>query len=219
MRRQKIVLIGKISLTLILFALLIWKVPKHIMVFITFAAVLVALFKEDIYLLFWPCKLKITVPDILDRRDEVESHNLNTGKFVEKQTYLVIIIENIGIGIAKNIEVYFNGLESNVVTNFGRYKSIPLIRSWINKPLIKFLPPNLGIRYSICYLGENNPDEMNFIFSSIPNALHNIKCNRGKSSRFKFEVVAFSDNAKLTRREIEIEFMGAYLEGFKIKSP
>lgn len=219
MRRPIIVLIGKILLTLILFALLMWKLPDYRMEIITFIAVLVALFKKDIYLFFLPCKLKITVPEILDDHDEVEARNRITGEFVEKQTYLVIIIENIGMGIAKNIEVYFNGLESNVVKNFGRYKSIPLIRSWIDKPIIKFLPPHLEIRYSICYLKENNRDEMDFIFFlSIPNALHKIKCTPGKSSRFKFEVVAFSDNAKLVRREIEIEFMGDYLEGFKIKS-
>ena len=217
MKRQKIVLIGKFLLTLILFLLLCLMFPKFIIVFITLAAVLVALFKENIFSFFIPCKLKITVPNILDEDDEVEARN-RAGEFVEKRTYLVIIIENIGMGIAKNIEVYFNGLESNVVKNFERYKSIPLIRSWIDKPIIKFLPQHLEIKYSICYLKENNRGEMNFIFSSIPNALHKIKCTRGKSSRFKFEVVAFADNAKLTKREIEIEFMGDYLEGFKIKS-
>jgi len=218
MRHQIIVLIRKILLISILFLLLFLKFPGFIIEIIAFIAVLIALFKEDIYLFFRPCKLKISVPEILDDHDEVEARNRVTGEFVEKQTYLVIIIENIGMGIAKNIEVYFNGLESNVVKNFGRYKSIPLIRSWINKPLIKFLPPHLEIRYSICYLRENNRDEMNFIFLSTPNALRKIKCTPGKTSRFKFEVVAFSDSAKPARREIEIEFMGDYLEGFKIKS-
>jgi len=208
----------KILLTIIVFILLIFKWPDKALVLIAFLAVLVALFKEDIYSFYKPPFLSISVPENLDIGDEVDAKNLETGEFVEKQAYFVITVENRGIGIAKNIEVYFNGLDSNAVKNFGRYKYLPLITSWTLNPYVRSLPPDVGMRFSVCFLRDSNRNEINFVSLRVPNALCQIKCKPDASSFFKFEVIALSDNARLAKREIEIRFMGNYLEGFRIKS-
>jgi len=88
MSSQHIRLIVKILLTIIVFILLIFKWPDKALVLIAFLAVLVALFKEDIYSFYKPPFLSISVPENLDIGDEVDAKNLETGEFVEKQAYL-----------------------------------------------------------------------------------------------------------------------------------
>ena len=220
MRSQNIVLIEKMSLTLILLIWLICKWLDLTMEFIAFGAVIVALFKEDIYSFYMPPILTISVPESLDCGDEVDGKYMNSygNVYSEKQTYLLIIVENIGIGIAKNIEVYLSGLESNVISNFARYKYIPLVTSWTSEKSIRSLPKNVGMRFSVCFLREDRPEEFNFISSNLPNALTKVKCNPGIKSHIKFEIIELSDNTKSVKREITIEFMGEYINEFKIYS-
>ncbi|MBW2576129.1 MAG: hypothetical protein JRC88_11745, partial [Deltaproteobacteria bacterium] len=108
-------------------------------------------------------------------------------------------------GIAKNLEVYFTGLESNTVKAFERYISLPLVRSWVGGTVLRSLPRDVPLRFDICCLRSSKPEEISFRFIQTPTALLRIKCVPNKKSKFKFEVKVIADNSKVTRAVIEIE--------------
>lgn len=213
----KILISGIIALSVYCFLIEVFpqRIPEITTSCTTLLVVIVALFKEKLIDFYFTPDLEITVSDETEHFHEVDARDL-TGKFVEKQAWLGIRIENIGIGNAKNVEAYFSGLESNVIGVFDSYKSIPLVRSWIGKQVIELLPPNMSIRWDICYLSQMNPDKLSFSFLKTPNALNRIKCNPNEISFFKFEVIALSANAKPKKLRIEVDFKGAYKTGFKV---
>jgi len=110
----------RIGVSLIIFALLCFIWPKNIMMYIAFTAVIVALFKEDIYSYYFPPKLNITLSTEPQHFHEVDARHPHTGEFLEKQFWLGAIIKNIGVRTAKNVEVFFSGIESNIVSGFGK---------------------------------------------------------------------------------------------------
>lgn len=218
--RYTIKLFTKIIVSLIIVFLPIYffiikGVSGMILSWITLLLAVVALFGEKLINFYFSPELKITVSMMPKHFHEADAHDKRTGEFIEKQAWLGIRVKNVGIGSAKNVEVYFSGLESNVVKDFDAYKSIPLIRSWICNPVIKLLPPNVGVRWDICYLREPAPDEIRFCFLGTPNALFPVKCASDEPTFFKFEVVALADNAKTQKLKIKIEFKGQYKNGFK----
>ena len=129
-----------------------------------------------------------------------------------------IIVKNLGLSSAENVMLYFNGLESNIVTNISRYKSLPLIRSWSEtETIINYLPPDVPVRFSIAAINQNPGDVISFEFPVRPNALIGVKCPQGQASNFKFEIIAVSDNADISRGIIEIEFYGTYTTDLTLK--
>lgn len=191
------------------------NLPTMITNELTFYAIIVALFKEKLVDFYFPPKLEI-IPITTKPEDfhEVDARN-SEGYFIEKQSWLGIRIKNIGLASAKNVEVYFSGLESNIIQNFDCYRSIPLVRSWIGSPTIKLLPPNVETRWDICYLSNKDPQILNFHFLSTPNALHRIESKPNQKSTFKFKVTTLADNAKTEESVVKITFMGKYITGFK----
>ena len=193
--------------------------------YITLLAVIVALFREKILeFCFYPELEIIPISTEPEHFHEVDDYhdvddNDKKGKFREKQSWLGIRLINRGSASAKNVEVYFSGKESNIISDFKSYRHIPLVRSWIKKPSIKLLPPNIDIRWDICYLPKPVPDMLNFSFLRTPNALRKIKCkpNQNQKYTFKFKVTALADNAKSKESEVEITFRGKYTEGFEVK--
>ena len=210
--------IVRIGISIIIFALLCVVWPKHIMMFIAYAAVLVALFKEDIYSYYFPPRLDITLSTKPQHFHEVDERNLQTGKFVEKQFWLGAIIENVGVRAAKNVEVFFSGIESSVVSGFGNYKTIPLVRSWGIKreTTLRLLPPKVSVRFDICYLPRRKPNVIVFSLSTTPNEISIIQCNN--NSTFTFEIMALADNAALTSKNFKIKFSGQYNKDFEVRN-
>lgn len=210
--------IVRIGISIIIFAFLCFVWPKHIMLFIAFAAVLVALFKEDIYSYYFPPRLNITLSTEPQHFHEVDARNLRTREFVEKQFWLGAIIENVGVRAAKNVEVFFSGIESNIVNGFGNYKTIPLVRSWsINRETtIRLLPPEVGVRFDICYLSSKTPNVIIFSLYTTPNEISVIQCNN--NSTFTFEIKALADNAALISKKFQVKFSGQYSKDFEVKN-
>ena len=194
-----------------------YNIPGWVTPYVTLLAVIVALFREKILEFCFCPELEIipisTEPEHFHEVDD----NDDEGNFLEKQSWLGIRIKNVGSANAKNVEVYFSGVESNIIPDFKSYRHIPLVRSWLKKPSIKLLPPKVDIRWDICYLPKLVPDMLNFSFLRTPNALRKIKCKSNQKSTFKFKVTALADNAKSKESIVEITFRGKYEEGFKVK--
>jgi len=186
--------------------------------YFTFLAIVVALFREKIFEFYYKAELEITASPSSDLMHEVDDRHKKkeTWTLNEKQYWYGIRIKNKGPANAKNVEVYFKGLSSNIIKDFAIYNAISLRRSWVHSPLIKHLSPDVSIRWDVCYLHKKSPERISFSFVKTPNALKKIKCKRGKVAYFKFEVIAKADNAKIEKREIEIKFRGKYNKGFEI---
>jgi hypothetical protein len=219
MRRAKLIAFGKLLIIFIAPLFIVWWIRSDMIIaYLTFWAVIIALFKENMQKFFLPPILDISLAEPPLFYGIVDGINPNTGQFVTKQASMGIILNNLGLSRAKNVMVYFNGLESNIVSNISRYKSLPLIRSWSRKEtIINYLPPNVPVRFSIGAIDQNQGDVINFEFPVRPNALIGIKCPQGQASNFKFEIIAVSDNADISRVIIEIEFYGTYTTDLKLK--
>lgn len=190
--------------------------PQRIMEIITILAVIVALFRDKLYYFFFSPNLVITASrgpshfGIAPLIDQV------TWNVQDNLAYFGVVVENHGIGIAKDVEVVFNGLNSNRVANFGRYKTLTLKRSWIHDAIVSNLHNGVPIRFDICSIIESSPNRLNFGFIRTPNELINIPCEAPEESFFEFEVVALSKNAPLARKTVRITYNGNYLEGFDV---
>ena len=98
--------------------------------YITLLAVIVALFREKIINYFFPPILKISLTDESGHFAIIESRNPKTDEFHNMLVKIGVVVENVGKAKADNVQLYFSGLESNVIDSFERYRSIPLLRSW-----------------------------------------------------------------------------------------
>jgi hypothetical protein len=209
-------LIGHWLLAILLYAALLFTWPDRIVQIIGFSAVMVALFHDKIYSYFVPIQLDITVSEGVAHLHEVDSREVQTGKFAEKQTWLGVIVENNGFGIAKDVELFFSGINSSALNGFGGYRSIPLIRSWVGSTSVPSLSPGIGIRFDVCFLRQTAPEDFYFHLFSTPNALGPIRCPKGKQSVFEFQIVALSSNSSAVKQKIHIEFYGEYTKNFKV---
>jgi hypothetical protein len=209
----------KIILTLFIPLLIVYiNFPKELPAYLTFAAIIVALFKEKLLKFYLPPQLKISLAESPNYYAEVEARNQKTGQVVDLHAAIGVIIENVGLSNAENVSVLFNGIDSNIVKDIKRYRSLQLIRSWATpQTTLKSLPPNTPIRFSIGHVAKRASDVFQFEFVQIPNSLNEIKCPITTKSTFKFEVKAISDNSKTDSAIIEIEFMGAYKTGLNIR--
>lgn len=204
------------SITIILLGLIFYVLPCKIMEIITLLAVLVALFRDDLYSFFIPPDLVITASSGSSHFHDAPVTNQLTGHFVENQAWFGVIVENHGLGTAKNIQLVFNGLQSNRVPNIDRFRSLPLIRSWIHSPVVNAIHKSTPIRFDICYIRQSQPDFLHFSFFSTPNALTAVPCSQPDESFFEFEVVAISENAPLAKKRVRITYNGKYIQGFKV---
>jgi hypothetical protein len=211
--------VAKLIWTLIIPILLVlYFFPKHILECLTLAAVIVALFKDQILSFYLRPQLKIYLAEGPKYIAEVGAISGKTGQVVDIHAAMGVIVENVGLRSAENVSVLFNGIDSNIVKDIKRYQSLPLIRSWSHPPqtILESLPPNTPIRFSICHVAKSVPDEINFSFVLIPTALLQIKCPVNTKSTFKFEIKAISDNSKAASVIIEIEFMATYTTGLNL---
>ena len=205
----------RLSLAIIVVILVYYFSSLTFMEILTLLAVIVALFKDDLYSFFVPPRLVITassgpshfnVAPVLDRG----------GNVTDNVDFFGVIVENKGLGKAKNVELLFNGLESNILPNFDRFISLPLVRSWTHYPTVSVVYNSVPIRFDICFIRESVPEELHFSFFSTPNDLLNVFCARSEESFFEFEVVALSQNASLARRRVRITYDGNDMQGFNV---
>ncbi len=207
----------KLLIIILLLLLIIKFCPDQIIIFLTFLAIIVALFRENLLNFYLPPKLRITTSTNTEHFQEVEERDVETRKLIENQYWLSVRVENVGLGIARNVSVFFNGIDSNKIKNFYGYKSLQLKRSYLPNPVVSSIPPRIGFNFSFFYLSEKNKQKVCFHFVITPNALVNIICEENEISLFKFEIIAVSDNANISKQKVLIEFKGDYNNNFNIK--
>jgi hypothetical protein len=108
-----------------------------------------------------------------------------------------VIIENVGKTAAKNVRLYFTGIESDSIENFERYMSIPVRTSWEHLSVIEELPPNVKRSWDLGVMTKDagywafelakTPREFNFLY--FPEKI-------GETKQFKVQLTLCADNAK-----------------------
>lgn len=210
------VFITKIVLSAAILLVSIYQWPDKSAEILTFLAVLVALFRDRIEYFYFRPNLVLKLSDPPSNYAEVEARNQKTGEYVETHASMGVVVENVGMGKAKNVMLYFFGTDSDVIEYFDRYKSLPMIRSWTKEISIVSLPPRIPIRFDIGFVGSTHRDRFHFSLMATPTALSPIKCNPETTSEFVFVVKAICDNSKKVSAKIKIEFRGSYTEGLKL---
>jgi hypothetical protein len=214
------------SLLLLVPLLIIYKSkPDFIIPYLTFVAIIVALFREKILGYLFPPILTISLTNEPGHFAIVEARNLNTGEFVDYHLSIGVLIKNVGKAKADNVALYFTGLESNVIDSFDRYVSIPMLRSWLGGLVtIGSLPRKIPMRFDIGYITCKEAKQFNFNFAFTPNALRGINCKCNTQSDkphkyptyFKFEIKAVCDNASVSRAVIKIDYDCNWKDGIGI---
>jgi len=185
----------------------------------TFCAVLVALFKENLH--------NILLPPILHIHSSVEEEYFKevpdqTKDLDRLQCWLTVEIENKGKNVAKNVGVYFRGIDSNRINNMKSYKHLQLRREYLepkpnwNTPTVN-IAPKMKFSYSLCYIKKSSPDEITFNFSRLPHFFKETPCPKNENSYFIFEIFTASENAKMKIKKYRIDYNGNYKKGFQLK--
>ena len=187
----------------------------HAALFVSMSATLIALFKDKLTEYFFPAILEIIVNDSTECFQEISIPVVQDAPNIQ-EAWLGAIVRNTGTGTAKNVELFFDGVKSNVVQDIHSFKSLPLVRSWIRDQKIASLPPGLGFRFDICFLRSNEPRMIRFALMKIPIALSGITCEADKDSKIKFTLKAISENSRLVSKTFQIKFNGKYTDGFRI---
>lgn len=214
MREAVLKILFIITIILIILYIFHCHIVPYIMPIITFLAVIVALFRKEIHNFILPPILKIHSP----RTIEYVSEKMQDTVVFEKTGYYIIDIENIGSQSAKNVEVYFSGIDSNVIQNFNRYKIIPLVESWSNNTTIRHLHQNSRRRFTLCMLIDGIGAGTYFIkFACKPEIekLKNINLRNGELFHCELKIEAYADNAKPAKREIILEYRGDHTKGLE----
>lgn len=191
----------------------------------TFLAVLTALFREKILSVFYRPQL---VVQLADGEKGYASVLINPrpdwGKSVSGEPDVVFDKVHISVGIniintgncaAQNVSVFFNGIKSSYLTQFNRYKSIPLRRSWVGTSSIELLPPKLPFRFDIGYISNDEPDSFHFLFAATPIELSKIKFSK-YPQEFEFEIITSCNQGVITCQKLKIHFGDLYNKDFSV---
>jgi len=174
--------------------------------------------REKILAFYLPPALEISIAEPPNYFAEVPATDKETGNMVGYHAVIGVIVENKGMSNAQNVRILFNGIKSSIIPNLKRYNSLPFVISWFSpETTIKSLPPNTPIRFSVGYSPDYNPHIFDFEFVQKPNELSQISCPPNKTTTFKFETKAISDNSKASSAIVEIEFEGTYKAGLIVK--
>ena len=210
-------LLTKLIITLILISIMFCQYSDKVLEILTLFAIFVAIFKESILNFYLPPRLSLEIAEKPNHYSEITATTPNGNK--KTIAVMGIIVKNNGIGNAKSLKVLFNGLESNLIDNFNRYRTIPVLRSWYGRrDTTDLLPSRMSARYSLGGVSENEPNLFFFEFVETPNALYGIECQTRNPATFKFEIVVQVENGRTKQGVFEIEFPANYIQGLEIKS-
>ncbi len=186
----------------------------------TFSAVLVALFRENLHNILLPPNLEIYSSTEKEYFKEVPDESKNPKKL---QYWLTVVIKNKGKNMARNVGVYFRGIESNRITNIKSYKHLQLRREFLdpkpnwNTPTVD-IPPQMEFSYSLCFIRKAYPEEITFSFSRRPHYFKKVPCPKYENSYFEFEIFTSSENAKMKVKKFRIDYKGNYKKDFQLKT-
>jgi len=201
-----------LSIAILVVAYFAFPSPSHYAAVIAVLALAAANFRDEIHAFYLSPCMAITAAFDSGHLYEVGSN----ASGIEKQVWFSAIARNAGWGTAKNVTVIFNGIESNVVENFGAYRGLALRRAWTDDSEVRAFHRGLVIPYGFCSVKKNSPDMLNFAFTpSTPERLTSIRAASGTQAVFEFEVVVVGDNIWPKKRIVRFSYDGNYLDGFK----
>jgi hypothetical protein len=178
-------------------------------------AVFIALFHKQIFSFFLPPCIAIIANNSKACFHEVRAVDPQTGKEV-REAWLGVLIENRGSSAAEDVEVYFDGIDSNVIEEFGNYRTIQLARSWLRKDVVSKLPRRFSFRFDLCYMRPDSPNILNFSLITTPTAMQGVRCKESEESFFEFRITVLSSNAPVAWQNFRITTRGRYVDQFNI---
>lgn len=184
----------------------------------TLSAVFVALFKDEIINILLPPNLCIHTSTDDEYLNEVPNETKN---LEELQCWLSVSVENKGLRVAKNVSVFFRGINSNRIDKIKGYVHLQLRRAHLepkpnwNTPAIN-IPSHMKFYYGLCSIQKNMPDKISFNFSRIPHSFKQVSCTNNAYSYFEFEILAISENGGMSVERYKIEYNGDYRNGFTV---
>jgi len=160
-------------------------------------AILVALFPHKVQDVVGKARL-----ELCNVQRDIHTIRVNQG-YHDKEAWVGLTIKNNANRNADNVQVYFTGVKSDVIDDFDKYISIPMITSWVGETRIVSLPSNLPRRWDIFKLEFSSwdSDEGSFVtfhFAGTPINLLDIQL--GHSAYFEYIINVVADNAKTSVR-------------------
>ena len=223
--RKSILFLGLIILLILVFYTLYHQcLVNWTLMFITLMFVFTALFQNSILNFIYQPKISIFRPKTITNKDETvairpvinSETGLQDAYYSEVQAYIVIQIKNYGFGVAKNVNVFLSGVNSNARINFHRYKSLHLRESWTGIEYITSLHPGSIRCFTLGNVFKNSSNSITIgSQKNSPVILQQIECTE-KPTYFEFFIEVFADNTKLVKRKVRIEFDCDYFNKLKI---
>lgn len=186
----------------------------------TTATVIVALFRDEIRALYSKPKLEF-VKNIIDPQEVTAGQYWDAGDlcYIYQKWWQVVIV-NKGRSAAKNVRLYFTGVDSDNIKDFNRFISIPMNTSWAHARAIADLPPQLNRSFDLGYISSTD-SVWNFALNGgkTPKSLMGISGSATKLPlKFKVRLVICADNASTTQQDLELEVdPNDYATGVNIK--
>lgn len=189
--------------------------------FITIIGIAIALLKDFIIELLFPPVFKIIISDSKPHYYEFQTTNKQ-----EKQSWLAVEVKNVGLKPAKNVLVYFNGIESNIIDDFDAYLGLPIRKAFGENPIDKDPMPKSSIisvcdkfYYSFLKIRDVDPENIYFDFPDTPVAINKVKCEVNEDNFLKFKIKVTSDSFwALNKSSIfKLSYFGIYNKGISIQ--
>jgi hypothetical protein len=183
--------------------------------------VILAFFKDLVLDLLLPPIFQIRTSNSRPHFHEFPTSNNNI-----HESWLAVEIKNIGLSSARDVLVYFNGIESNRVSGFDAFSSLPVRKAFGEVPKDKdplprpvLVPRNTRFFFSFCHIQDCEPRYIYFNFPRIPIALKQIDCSNEEESFFKFEILVVTDTrfAINIKTKFKISYDGVNKDGFRLE--
>ena len=184
---------------------------------IALLGVVLAFLKEFLHTWLFPPVFEIKATGCKPHWQEFETKNKN-GQKGAPQKWFAIEVKNAGLSAAKDVRVYFNGIQSNRIPDFNAYQCLPVRQAFGEAPMEKeplprpvLVPRKARFLYSFCYVQKGvQEDWLHFKFGRMPVALAHVCCREG--CWFKFEILVTTDTpyALGTRAKFKLSYDGVY---------
>lgn len=188
--------------------------------FITLLGIILAFLKDILLDLILPPIFQIKTSN-----SKPHFHEFPTDDKSISQSWLAVELKNCGWSSARNVRLYFNGIESNIIKDFDVYQNLPIRQAFgealkekdpLPKPVS--VPRKTRFFFSFCYIQNNEPSNIRFNFPRIPQALDKINCSN--NAFFEFEILVTADNRFIinNKAKFRVAYSGNYSEGVKVET-
>lgn len=205
----------------VLYWYFVYNHSLQIIQFIAVLGVLIALLKDLLLDLLLPPIFLITTSG-----SKPHFHEFPVGENNINQSWLAVEIKNIGLSSARNVQVYFYGIESNIINDFDAYLSLPIRKAFGEVPKDKdptprpvLIPRKARFFFSFCWIQNLEQGYIHFDFPRTPRALAKVNCTVKENSFFKFEILLTTDTRFIINNKSKFKFSynGHYAHGFRLE--